>query len=222
MKKHILMIVTSTAVMTTSGKKTGIWLSEFAEPYIAFRSAGIEVTVASPLGGKAPVDVKSLNDISPAFRETLRRLEHTLKLEDVRDTASYDAVFLPGGHGTMFDLPGNTELNRILREMHGAGKIIAAVCHGPAGLTCARLDSGDSLVAGRRLTAFTNEEEKAVELEDDMPFLLESRLRGLGAKFIPGKNWEEHVEVDGTLTTGQNPQSAQRTADEVIRALGSR
>ncbi len=219
MKKHILMIVTSAATMAPSSKETGIWLTEFAEPYIAFEKAGMEITVASPAGGKAPLDKRSMQDAPQEFTVTTRHLEHTLRLADVRDTSGYDAVFLPGGHGTMFDLPGNTELNRILRDMHKAGKILAAVCHGPAGFACVRLENGNALVSGKRLTAFTDDEEREVKLDNYMPFLLESRLRELGAVFVKGGNWEDHVEVDGTLITGQNPQSAQRTAAEVIRAL---
>ena len=222
MKKHILMIVTSADTMTPSNKETGIWLSEFAEPYIAFTKAGMDISVASPKGGKAPVDSRSLQGVPPAHLDTAKHLEQTMKLSDVRDTARYDAVFLPGGHGAMFDLSGNSDLNRILREMHKDDKIMAAVCHGPAGLTCARLDSGDALVAGKRLTAFTNAEEKEIELDGHMPFLLETRLKELGAHFVQGKNWEDHVEVDGNLITGQNPQSAQKTAAEVLRALSNR
>lgn len=220
MKKHILMIVTSAATMAPTDKKTGIWLSEFAEPYLAFENAGMDVTVASPKGGRAPVDARSLQDPSPVFLNTMKRLEDTKKLGAIQDVARYDAVFLPGGHGTMFDLPENEELDRILREMRKTGRVIAAVCHGPAGLVSARLENGDALVAGRRLTAFTNEEEREAKLDEYMPFLLESRLRELGACFVAGKNWEDHVEVDGVLITGQNPQSAQSVAAEVIRVLG--
>ncbi len=219
MSKHILMIVTSTETMGAAGAKTGIWLSEFAEPYLEFTAAGMKVTVASPAGGRAPIDPKSLEEAPRPLLDTMRHLEHTVPLETIRDTAGFEAVFLPGGHGAMFDLAGDADLRRILTAMHKADRLIAAVCHGPAGLTCARLDNGDALVAGKRLTSFTNAEEKEAGMVPHMPFLLEARLRELGAVFVPGKNWEDHVEVDGNLITGQNPQSAQRAAREVVRAL---
>ena len=120
----------------------------------------------------------------------------------------------------MFDLPGNADLGRIIREMYEAGKIIAAVCHGPAGLVGVTLSDGSPLVRGKRLTAFTDEEEKAVELDQHMPFLLESKLRELGADFVRAENWEDHVECDGRLITGQNPQSALSVAGGVLLAIG--
>lgn len=220
MKKHILMIVTSAATMAPSSQATGIWLSEFAEPYIAFAKAGAAITVASPAGGKAPVDARSLHDAPPEFLNTLQHLERTTVLSEIKDTAHYNAVFLPGGHGTMFDLPENADLQHILRKAHETGKVLAAVCHGPAGLTGVKLADGRPLVQGKTLTAFTDAEEKEAKLDRFMPFLLESRLRELGADFVRGANWENHVEIDGDLITGQNPQSAQKAADAVLHALG--
>ena len=130
-----------------------------------------------------------------------------------------DALFLPGGHGTMFDLPGSVPLKKLLETLNAQGRVIAAVCHGPAGLVGAKRADGQPLVAGKRLTAFTNSEERAVELDGLMPFLLESRLRELGADFAPALNWTDHVEIDGNLITGQNPQSSSSVAQAVIRAL---
>lgn len=220
MEKHVLFIVTSAETMAPSDRGTGVWLSEFAEPYLTLTGAGLKVTVASPAGGKAPVDGRSLNGAALEATITMPHLEHTLKLADIGDTSPYDAVFLPGGHGAMFDLPGNADLGRIIREMHEAGKVIAAVCHGPAGLVGVTLSDGSPLVRGKRLTAFTDEEEKAVELDKYMPFLLESKLRELGADFVRAGNWEDHVEIDGGLITGQNPQSALSVAGGVLLAIG--
>ncbi len=219
-EKHVLFIVTSAGTMAPLDRETGVWLSEFAEPYLTLAGAGLKVTVASPAGGKAPIDGRSINGASLEFLSTTPHLERTLKLADIRDTSPYDAVFLPGGHGTMFDLPDNADLGRIIREMYEAGKIIAAVCHGPAGLVGVTLSDGSPLVRGKRLTAFTDDEEKAVELDQHMPFLLESKLRELGADFARAENWEDHVEFDGRLITGQNPQSALSVAGGVLLAIG--
>jgi putative intracellular protease/amidase len=133
----------------------------------------------------------------------------------------FDAVFLPGGHGTMFDLPENVTLQQVLADMASADKVIGAVCHGPAGFVGVRLTDGTPLVAGRTITAFTNSEERAVELDQVMPFLLETRLRELGGRFVVGPNWADHVERDGRLITGQNPQSSGSVAQAIIDVLNT-
>lgn len=72
---------------------------------------------------------------------------------------------------------------------------------------------------GRRVSAFTDAEEAETGLDEHMPFLLESRLTELGATVQSGANWSEHVEVDGRLITGQNPQSTEAAAKEVVKQL---
>jgi putative intracellular protease/amidase len=135
------------------------------------------------------------------------------------DAAAFDAVFLPGGHGTMWDLPVDAGVQRAVEQAEAAGRVIAAVCHGPAGLVTARRADGEPLVAGKRVTAFTNAEEDAVGLTTVVPFLLESRLRELGADFVSGPNWLSLAVRDGRLITGQNPASSAAVADHVMTAI---
>jgi len=217
--KEILMVVTS-ADRTSANKPTGLWLEEFATPYLMFRNAGFAVTVASPKGGTAPVDPRSLTDAAKVkeWEGAARVLRETVPLAQV-SPGKYIAIFLPGGHGTMFDLPGDQHLKSILQKFATEDKVIAAVCHGPAGLVGAKGKEGKSLIAGRTITSFTDEEEKAVELDREMPFLLETKLRAEGAKFVVGEKWASHVEVDGKLVTGQNPASSEATAKAVITLL---
>lgn len=198
-----------------------MWLSEFGEAYLEFVKKGYEVTVASPKGGSVPVDARSIeNDTPKEILDTAMHLENTLRLSEVSDGSLFDAIFLPGGHGTMFDFPDNDTLKELIRVIYDEGKIVAAVCHGPAGLVEVILEDETPLVAGKKVTAFTNSEEKETTLDEHMPFLLESRLRKLGAEFIATANWTDHVQVDGNLITGQNPQSTISVAKEVIRKLG--
>lgn len=218
---RILMIVTSADTMT-SGKATGLWLEEFALPYQRFVDAGADVTVASPKGGATPIDPRSSPDEQQqlAWQDAQERLAHTRRLSDV-SAEDFDAVFLPGGHGTMFDLPDNPELIRLLDAFAADNKVIAAVCHGPAGLVGVTGKDGKPLVAGRRVAAFTDEEERAVELDQDVPFLLETRLRELGAEVDAKPPFQEHALRDGRLVTGQNPPSSARTAELTLEALNT-
>ncbi|BCS55425.1 type 1 glutamine amidotransferase domain-containing protein [Geobacter sp. SVR] len=217
--ERILMVVTS-ADTIRPGKPTGLWLEEFAVPYLKFKGAGYDVTVASIKGGAAPVDPRSQDDAAKVkqWEDAVQVLQGTIPLDRVKSDP-FAAIFLPGGHGTMFDLPGNRHLKELLQQFSAGDKVIAAVCHGPAGLVGATGKDGKPLVAGKSMTAFTDDEERAVALDKEMPFLLETKLREAGAKFVVGGKWASHVEVDGKLVTGQNPASSASTAEAVIHLL---
>lgn len=185
-----------------------------------FMKKGYQVTVASPLGGRSPIDPNSVNDDTPRdILESAVHLENTVPIGDA-SVNDFDAVFLPGGHGTMYDLPDDQRLHQLVRDFYEAGKIVAAVCHGPAGLTGVKLSNGQPLVAGRRVNAFTDREEAQTGLENVLPFLLESKLRELGAVFVAAPDWTSHHEVDGNLITGQNPQSTLTVTKTIIEKLG--
>jgi putative intracellular protease/amidase/sugar lactone lactonase YvrE len=199
---------------------TGVWMEEFALPYLELAKNGVEMTIASPKGGAMPIDPRSLPtpEQAKAWQSAIAASKRTVKLSEVT-SSEYDAIFLPGGHGPMFDLPDNSDLGRLLREFHDAGKIIAAVCHGPVGLIGATLADGIPLVKDKILTAYTNSEEIAAKLDKEVPFILEQRLRELGAIFIAHENKADHIERDGTLITGQNPNSSASIARALVTAL---
>lgn len=203
-----------------STHQTGLWFEEFAVPYEIFLNEGYVVRVVSPRGGRVPVDPRSLPDsLGGGFHaQAMRALEHTLPLAEMK-VEDFDAIFFPGGHGTMWDLPASAEVTDKVSQFAAAGKLVAAVCHGPAGLVNAKQPDGRPLVAGRRVTGFTNEEERATPYDSLVPFHLETRLRELGAEFVPGAKFQEHVVVDGTLITGQNPASSAAIARAVTEAL---
>jgi putative intracellular protease/amidase len=216
MSRNVLIVVTSHDRIDEN-HRTGLWLEEFALPYEEFLKAGYSVTVASPKGGSAPLDPRSVEGEQWASARAV--LQNTLPLNQVSGEG-YDAIFLPGGHGTMFDLPDNAGLQKLLQSFAEADKVVAAVCHGPAGLVNVRLSDGTPLVSGKTLTAFTDDEERAAQLDKQMPFLLESKLREQGAKFVVAPNFAAHVQRDGKLVTGQNPASSAGVARAVIEALG--
>ncbi|NYI94261.1 putative intracellular protease/amidase [Streptomonospora nanhaiensis] len=146
------------------------------------------------------------------------QLESPLVLADI-DTAAYDAVFYPGGHGPMEDLASDADSARVITETLAADKPVALVCHGPAALVATSDAPGGPPFAGRRLTAFTNAEETQGGLAAKAPWLLQDRLRELGADFVEAEPWGPHVVVDGRLLTGQNPASSLPLAQELSAAL---
>jgi len=212
------MLVTG-ANQTLHGKQTGIWLEEFAIPYQLFVDTGCNVTVVSPKGGQAPLDPGSEQVESKAqWQEAIQKLAATKKIGSV-SAKDFDAIFLPGGHGTMFDLPNNRDVQQLLSDFAQQDKVIAAVCHGPAGFVGVKTEDGNPLVVGKTITSFTDAEESAAGMVEEVPFLLESQLRKEGANFIGSENWTDHIEVDGRLVTGQNPASSKSTAEAVIKLL---
>jgi len=229
MNKRVLMIVTSNAKLGDSGKSTGIWAEELAVPYYAFIDAGMNVELASPQGGAVPFDPASikpkgqngahverfLSDV-----DAQRRCAATHTTAQV-DAASFDAVFFPGGHGTMWDLPMDPGVTLCVEAAYRENKIIAAVCHGPAGLVTAKRPDGKSILHGKRINAFTNDEEAAAGLTHVVPFALETRLREQGGLFEKADNWHAFAVRDGNLITGQNPMSSELVAQHVLEALGA-
>jgi len=225
---RILMITTSADRMTPGTEPTGVWLEELTTPYYAFRDAGAEVTVASISGGAVPIDARSISAAGENDASVERYLKDMALQSEVANTpafttidpAGYDALFLPGGHGTMFDYPHSEALAHLVERFDREGKVVAAVCHGPAGLVSAKNADGTPFVTGRRLAAFTDSEERAVGLDKAVPFLLESRLRELGARHEAAPDFEAFALRDGRLVTGQNPASATTTARLVLEAIG--
>ena len=216
-----ILIVTTNASALDDFHKTGVWLEEFAVPFLAFKEAGFDVTVASPLGGESPVDEDSLECKNPTeWDYTIKELKNTAKLSEI-DYKSFDAIFIPGGHGPMIDLAKDETLGSVVSYFYNEHKIVSAVCHGPAGLINAKTLTGEPVVKGMQLTCFTNKEEKIVQKDKLVPFMLESKLRQLGAIFNEAEPWEENVIVDKNLITGQNPASAKKLAQAVIKKLCS-
>lgn len=230
MKPRILMILTSNSRMGDTGGQTGLWAEELAAPYYALTGAGVEVTLASPAGGATPIDPHSVKPAGQndavverflADAQLHKLIQNTPKVSDF-DGAQFDAVFFPGGHGTMWDLPGDAGVTRAMERAFAAGKLIASVCHGAAGLVTAKRPDGQSIVKDLRVNSFTDTEEVEAGFAKVVPFLLESRLRELGGKFEKAANWQPFAVHDGQLITGQNPQSSDKVAELLIAALAHR
>lgn len=221
---HVVIVLTNHATLGATGEPTGYYLPEAAHPWHVFTEAGFRVTFASPAGGPAPLDPSSFDRDDPANAAFLddpdvqAAVDHTVALEDL-DPATVDAIVFAGGHGTMWDFPSNPAVANAVTDVHAKGGVVAAVCHGPACFVGVVDESGKPFVSGRRLAAFTDAEERAVEKQAIVPFLLETRLRELGAAVETAPNFEKQVVVDGRVVTGQNPASAEAMAREIVELV---
>ena len=222
----ILFVLTSHDRLGDTGHKTGFWLEEFAAPYYVFKDAGAAITLASPAGGQPPLDPKSDEpDAQTAATERFRQdvqaqaaLAATVPLAQVV-AADFDAVFYPGGHGPLWDLANDPASIALLEAFERAGKPLGLVCHAPGALVKVRAANGQPLVAGRRVTGFTNSEEAAVGLSAVVPFLIEDEFIRLGGHYQKGPDWQAHVVTDGRLVTGQNPGSSEGVAQALLSLL---
>ena len=222
----ILIILTSHAQLGNTGEKTGFWIEEFAAPYYIFQEAGAEITLASPKGGQPPIDPKSdapENQTQATIRykkdtALLNLMANTKKLEQI-NADNFDAVFFPGGHGPLWDLNIDKNSIGLIEDFWDEKKPVAAVCHAPAALLNAKDGKGNFLVSGKKVTGFSNTEERAVKLDKIVPFLLEDELMKKGGIYSKKDDWASHVVTDGLLITGQNPQSSEAVARELLAVL---
>lgn len=221
--KPVLFVVTSNRLKGATGIPTGFNLAEVTHPLEKLQAAGIRVEIASILGGAAPLD--GLEDMTDpviarywADSDFRHALANTLSIGEI-DPSRYSAIFFAGGHGTMWDFPDNIAVQNAIQKIDAAGGIVSAVCHGPAAFVNARRADGTLLVAGKRLAAFTNDEEDEVQSTHVVPFLLATTLKSRGALHQSAANWADNVVVDGRLITGQNPQSAASLGEALRDAL---
>ena len=225
----VLIVLTSHDELGNTGRKTGFWLEELAAPYYTFKQAGAEITLASPKGGRPPLDPKSneagfQTDETRRFEadaEAMSALADTVRLADVASSA-FDTVFYPGGHGPLWDLAEDPVSIALLESFLAEGKPVALVCHAPGALRHVKTAAGRPLVEGKKVTGFANSEEEAVGLTDVVPFLVEDELKAKGGIYSRGPDWGSYVVRDGLLITGQNPSSSADTARALIGALEKR
>lgn len=227
-KKSALLLLTSHQTLGNTGRGTGFYFDEMAAPYWTLVDLGWSVTLVSIAGGPGHADPKTL--VEPDKRppavarfmddaQAMTALEHTVKADAI-DASAYQCVFLPGGHGAMWDFDSPV-VGDLVSTAWAAGAVVGAVCHGPAGLLQARDEHGDPLVAGRRVNSFTNKETEQIELMGVEPFLLETRLTDLGGLFECSDNFTAHAVADGRLITGQNPQSTVAVCKLLTKALAN-
>ncbi len=218
MKKNIL-IVTTNSKGDKNIENTGVYLEEFAVPYLIFKATGYEIDTASVNGGLSPVDIRSMSCSNPIeWDDCIKILRQTKKLSDI-DYDKYDVLFFPGGHGPMFDIAFDDEIKKLVEYFYLNNKIISAICHGVVALVNAKDENNNPIVKNKKITSFTNKEEHIIKFDEFMPFLLETKLKELGANFVENRPWSEHVEIDNNLITGQNQNSATLLAEKVIEKL---
>jgi putative intracellular protease/amidase len=223
---NILFVLTSHDKLGDTGKKTGFWVEEFANPYYTLLDKGAHITIATPKGGAAPIDPSS--DSPDAATEATKRFNNDIDTKaEIANTKvladmspdDFDAVFYPGGHGPLWDLANDKTSIALIEKFNSQEKPIAFVCHAPAALKDVKNEDGTPLVQGKKVTGFTNTEETAVGLTDIVPFLIENMLNENGGIYSKKEDWSAYAIQDGNLITGQNPASSELVAEKLLESL---
>jgi putative intracellular protease/amidase len=241
--KRVAMVISNSAISSSTGWPVGFWWSELAHPFHLFTERGYQVEIFSPDGGACKADAMSdphddsrwsAGDlISTGFIHTpeyARLVEQTRPVRDI-DLASFDAIVVAGGQGPMFTFEKASDLHGKFTDFYQAGKIAAALCHGTAVLRYAMLADGSPLVRGKIVTGFANmEEDDADEMtwtmgalprgKHIMPWRIEDEIKRLGGVYTQGGLWREYAVRDGNLITGQQQYSGAEVGELVIKALG--
>lgn len=227
-KKKILVVVTNVDEYQKVGMRTGLWLGELTHFWDVAEQNGFSMDIASPSGGKVPIDPESLSHEVLAELGTAKRyedrkfmdlLEDTKKITEV-NLEEYDAIYLTGGHGVMFDFPQSRQLEDLMARFYETGRVVSTVCHGATGLLKVTLSNGEALVKGKRVTGFSWPEEELANRAQAVPYNLQEELKKLGADYsTAAKPFETYVVEEGRLITGQNPGSAKAVAEAVVRQL---
>lgn len=223
---NILMVLTSHDQLGDTGKKTGLWLEEFAAPYYVFKDADAEVTLASPKGRQPPLDPSSEADDAQTQATERFKVDEAAR-EDLASTAvlstvsadGFDVIFYPGGHGPLWDLAEDGDSKTLIGAFAASGRPIGAVCHAPAVFKHPKRGDGSPFVAGRKVTGFTNGEKQGVGLTDVVPFLVANLLISNGGNDRKGDDWASFVVTDGKLVTGQNLASSEEAARKLLSLL---
>jgi len=222
----ILFIATSHDRMADTNEETGVWLEELAAPYYIFKEAGADISIASPAGGRVPLDPKSRSIILATYstkrflkdEEAMNFLSNAKPLEETNDS-DFDVIFLPGGYGLMWDLADNRKVRELLEVFYSENKPIGVISHSIACLLSLKNNKGEALIKGKQLTGISNSEENSSGTKDVTPFLLESKLISLGALYSKDENYISHVVEDGNIITGQNPASSKGVAQKIIELV---
>ncbi len=217
MDKKVLLVSTSNNDM--NGHPTGLWLEELSTPYKIFKDEGLTVEIASIKGGEVPIDKSSIPDgIPDEDKDVVELLKDTQSISDIKDKF-FDAIVFAGGHGPLQDFVGNEDVQKLILDTYKSDNIVAAICHGVAAFIDVMDTDGMHLINGKKVTSFSDSEEKSVKLEDLVPFALESKLKEQGAVYEKGDDFTPYIVIDGNIITGQNPQSSEALAKKVVDGL---
>lgn len=218
--KPILVVCTDEAIMEMANKKkfsTGNHPVEMLVPMLHFRDAGFTFDIATQNGGAAKLEMWAFptedENVVKLHQDINAMLENPKKLADITSLDEYSAIFIPGGHGAMLNLPFSKDLGRLLHMAHDQGLLTVTLCHGPAALLAAGAEGLDMKFAydGYKMMCFTDLSDSKSPgvgyLPGPMPWKAQESLENKGATIV-NKSETGDVMQDRELISGDSPAAA--------------
>lgn len=237
-KAKILVIFTEQKdLKMQNGKEfsTGNHPVEALLPMLHLQKAGFDFEIVSPTGKPVVFEMWAFpekdENVKAFYNQYKANFEHPKKLQDFIDTslqqtASYAAVFVPGGHGAMLGIPEDRNVGKILNWAHENDLFTVSLCHGPGAFLSTTLDDQPFLYEGYKMAVFPdsvdNMTPKIGYLPGKMPYGLSEKLKSLGANIVNTKS-DKTVCIDRKLITGASPLASNElgklAAQTILKAL---
>ncbi|WP_421567096.1 nuclear transport factor 2 family protein [Stenotrophomonas sp. PD6] len=222
--RQVVLVVSNVDTMPGTRLSAGNSFSELIHAYAGFRAAGYGVQFVSPAGGAVPlayIDTRNPEHKAGIYdADMMWALANTQRPDEV-NPGEYAALMYIGGSAAMYGVAEHPGLQALaVRIYEQQGGIVAAVCHGSAGLVNLTLSDGSALVAGKRVTGYPDAfEDMGAPYYKTFPFSIEQRLRQGKGRFAHGARGTAHVEADGRLVTGMNWESTPGVVAAIVKQL---
>ncbi len=224
-QSKILVIFTEQKNMTMQNGKmfsTGNHPVESLVPMLHLKNAGFDFEIATLTGKPVVFEMWAFpnkdENVQAIYKAYKSSFEQPKKLQafvdhSLTDSASYAAVFVPGGHGAMLGIPEDKNVGKILRWAQEEGLFTITLCHGPSSLLATTLDNQKFLYDGYKMAVFPDSVDKQTPmigyLPGHMPWGLSEKLKHLGATIVNTKS-DDTVCLDRKLITGASPLASDK------------
>ncbi len=223
-QQKILFVTSNQDFYGNTKISTSNHFEEIIVPYDLFMKAGYTVDFISPKGGAIPIGyINSSDSIQKKYLYDawfMGKLAHTMKpTEIIAD--DYAAIFYTGGGAAMFGVAEDATIQKIARKIYNNNGVISSICHGTAGMAFLEDDNGNSLYKGKKITGFPDKfENREMEYYKTFPFAIDKAIKDNDGNFVySDKGRDAFYIVDGRFVTGQDPTSASKMTNEIIKIL---
>ncbi|MNK33972.1 Molecular chaperone Hsp31 and glyoxalase 3 [compost metagenome] len=223
-QNKILFVTSNQDFYGNTKISTANHFEEIIVPYDIFVKAGYQVDFISPKGGAIPIGyINSSDSLQKKYLYDawfMDKLEHTKKPNEIVAN-NYSAIFYSGGGAAMFGVAEDPTIQNIARSIYNKNGVVSTICHGTAGIAFLKDDKGKSLYAGRKITGYPDKfENTEMEYYKAFPFSINQAIKKNDGDFVYSEEAGDgfHI-VDGRFVTGQDPSSALKVANEVVKIL---
>ena len=234
--KKVLVICTEGRYFeTTKGLlfSTGNNVQETAVPLMHLVDVGFDFDVATSTGAPAVLEEwsepKKDENVLNFMKKHEEKFENPVSISDLvsngelNESSPYIAVFFPGGHGSMVGLPQDENVGKVIRWVKESDRHMVTVCHGPAALLAATVNTNDEHpYNGYKIAICPDNVDKYSPLigylPGQLPWLQGEELSKQGISFI-NKSIKGYVHKDRKWLSGDSPMACDELGKLVAKTL---